>query len=56
MTDLVLVLAMTTRIEVIRRKMVMTLRAGVILVSMIHVVMSKLPWTIRFLGFQRSCD
>ncbi len=39
MTALVLPLAMTTRIEVIRRKKVMTLIAGVILVSMIRVLM-----------------
>lgn len=39
MIALVVPLAMTTRAEVIRRNVVMTLTAGVILVSMIRVLM-----------------
>ena len=41
MIALVVALAMTTRMEVIRRNIVITLRAGVILVSMVHVVMNE---------------
>lgn len=40
MIALVVPLAMTTRMEVIRRKTVMTLTAGMILVSIIRVLMS----------------
>ena len=40
MTALVIPLAMTTRMEVMRRKKVITLIAGMMLVSMINVLIS----------------
>ncbi len=54
MTALVVPLAMTTRMEVIRRKKVMTLIAGVILVSMIGVLMSMRLADCAILGTPMS--
>ena len=42
MIALVVPLAMTTRVEVIRRNEVMTLMVGLILASMIHVPMMNI--------------
>ena len=54
MTAFVVPLAMTTRMEVIRRKKVMTLIAGVILVSMICVLMSMKLANCATLGIPMS--
>ena len=51
MIALVVPLAMTTRVEVIRRKEVMTLIAGLILASMIHVPMMNISlWNSANIG------
>ena len=50
MTALVIPLAMTTRMEVMRRNKVMTLIAGVILMSMIRVLMSMRLAACAILG------
>lgn len=50
MKALVVPLAMTTRMEVIRRNKVMTLIAGVMLVSMICLLMGTSPANCAVLG------
>ena len=54
MKALVVPLAMTTNMEVIRRNKVMTLIVGVILVSMIHRLMSTSPANCAILGIPMS--
>lgn len=54
MTALVITLAMTTKMEVIRRNTVMALTASVILVSIIRVLMSTSLANCAILGIPMS--